>query len=148
MAKDWEYWKNQFIEDQIQSSLAWFERIEKLTMSPIESIAFLYLSEYADNNFQPLELEVLPQKKIGKYTVDFLLVHENLNLFIVIECDGHQFHEKTKKQAAHDKERDRFFTKKGYILLRYTGSQICEDPQEMTEDISEIIIRRMEEYAS
>lgn len=145
MIKDWEYWQNRYIEEQVQYSLAWFKRIEKQTASPIESIVCLYLREFANNDFQPLELDVVPQSKIENYTVDFLVIHEKSKTWIVIECDGHDFHEKTKKQAAHDKKRDRFLVKKGFFLLRYTGSQICENPQEIIDDVSEIIIRQTEQ---
>lgn len=47
---------------------------------------------------------------------------------IIIECDGHEFHEKTKSQAKRDKERDRIFTRNGYHILRYTGQEITIDP--------------------
>lgn len=144
MAKDWEYWKNQYIEDQIQTSLSWFKRIENQTRSPIENIACLYLREFANNDFPPLELEIFPQFKLGNYTVDFLVEHHPTNVNIIIECDGHEFHEKTKKQAGHDKKRDRFFTKRGFYVLRYTGSQICENPLEIIKDVEEILITARE----
>lgn len=140
MTKDWSYYKDKHIENQIQSLLGWFERIEKSTMSPIESIACLYLRDFANLNFGPLELEVIPQCKLGPYTVDFLVKYDRCDLHIIVECDGHEFHEKTKKQAAHDKKRDRYFTKQGYYVLRYTGSQICDNPDEMIRDIEEIVI--------
>lgn len=144
MAKDWEYWKNKYIEDQIQFSLAWFSRIEKQTQSPIENIACLYLRDFANTDFQPLELEIVPQCKLGDYTVDFLVIHNPTKTHIIVECDGHDFHEKTKKQASHDKKRDRFFTKRGYYVLRYTGTQVCEDPLEIIKDVEEIIISALE----
>lgn len=46
----------------------------------------------------------------------------------VIECDGHDYHEKTKKQAKRDKERDRNMTQLGYTVIRFTGSEIFENP--------------------
>jgi very-short-patch-repair endonuclease len=74
---------------------------------------------------------VAPQVRIDKYRVDFVIRH----LFglsgragIVIECDGHDFHEKTKKQAAKDKARDRDLQQMGYRVFRYTGSEIWKDP--------------------
>lgn len=78
------------------------------------------------------ELVVLlePQKKIGKYRADFCLTvwdGQKLNKLIV-ECDGHDFHERTKEQAARDKARDRHFTMGGYSILRFTGSEIFKNP--------------------
>ena len=69
---------------------------------------------------------ICPQFQIGQYRVDFaiLIICTEGELRIVIECDGHDFHEKTKEQAAHDKARDRYLTDEGYRVLRFTGSEI------------------------
>jgi hypothetical protein len=47
---------------------------------------------------------------------------------VVVECDGHDFHERTKEQAQRDKARDRAFHAAGYTVLRFTGSEIWKDP--------------------
>jgi very-short-patch-repair endonuclease len=73
---------------------------------------------------------VLSQKKIGAYTVDFYLFAKTAcsgPLRIVIECDGHDFHERTKQQAAHDRRKDRWLQSQGFIVMRYTGSEIWAD---------------------
>jgi very-short-patch-repair endonuclease len=46
---------------------------------------------------------------------------------MIVECDGHDFHEKTKEQARHDKERDRNLQSLGYFVYRYTGSELYAD---------------------
>ena len=45
---------------------------------------------------------------------------------IAVECDGHEFHEKTKQQAARDKARDRD---------RFTGSEIWKDPGACADEV-------------
>jgi very-short-patch-repair endonuclease len=73
---------------------------------------------------------VFPQVTIGAYCVDFLILHiEGLEGLggVVVECDGHAFHDRTKEQAAHDKARDRFLQERGYKVLRFTGSEICRN---------------------
>lgn len=45
----------------------------------------------------------------------------------VIECDGHDFHERTKEQARHDRRRDREVQSFGLPILRFTGSEIYAD---------------------
>lgn len=47
---------------------------------------------------------------------------------LIVECDGHDFHERTKEQAARDRARDRAATLSGYDIMRFTGSQIWGDP--------------------
>ena len=72
-----------------------------------------------------------PQIQIGPYRVDFLLAMycsatEPLSL-VAVECDGHDFHEKTKHQAARDKRRDRDLQMRGVQVFRYTGAEIWHD---------------------
>lgn len=70
------------------------------------------------------------QIQIGPYRVDFLLDHEPSRDLppLIVEVDGHNWHEKTKEQAQRDKARDRFLVGRGYRLVRFTGSEIFADP--------------------
>lgn len=74
-------------------------------------------------------LWVYPQIKIGAYRVDFLLVHTWYGDMerLIVECDGHDFHERSKEQARRDKARDRYLVSAGHRLVRYTGSEIYAD---------------------
>jgi hypothetical protein len=58
---------------------------------------------------------------------------------IVIECDGHDFHERTKQQAARDKSRDRQLITLGYHVLRFTGSEIWADPRRCAKEVSRLV---------
>lgn len=76
---------------------------------------------------------VFPQVRIGRYRVDFLVIFgtggRNSEVqSIVVECDGHDFHERTKEQAAADRSRDRDLQYWDYKVLRFTGSEIHRDP--------------------
>lgn len=46
---------------------------------------------------------------------------------IVLEVDGHAFHERTKEQATRDKARDRLLQSRGYKVFRFTGSDVWKD---------------------
>ena len=48
---------------------------------------------------------------------------------VAIEVDGHNFHERTKEQAALDRSRDRGLTLAGWSVLRFTGSEVWHDPE-------------------
>jgi very-short-patch-repair endonuclease len=74
-------------------------------------------------------LFMVPQAPIGRYRADFalLMMAEGQTARLVVECDGHDFHEKTKQQAAHDKARDRYFVQKQWPVMRFTGSEIYRD---------------------
>lgn len=53
----------------------------------------------------------------------------NRQMHLVVECDGHDFHEKTKEQAARDKKRDRDLAELGFRVLRFSGSEIYKEPR-------------------
>lgn len=76
-------------------------------------------------------IQLCTQVQIGTWRADFLGFARgadvNNPMGLVIECDGHDFHEKTKEQAARDKVRDRYFASAGYHVLRFTGSEIWRD---------------------
>ena len=82
-------------------------------------------------------LHIYPQTEVDGYRLDFLFVdctNEEEICFTVVECDGHDYHERTKQQASHDKRRDRHFTKKGWKVVRFTGSDIWADPAGCVEE--------------
>ncbi|MBE7157819.1 MAG: DUF559 domain-containing protein [Rhodospirillales bacterium] len=56
---------------------------------------------------------------------------------LVVECDGHEFHERTKEQAARDKQRDRFLFNAEYPVMRFTGSEIVAGPLRCAQSIME-----------
>ncbi len=66
--------------------------------------------------------DIQAQVWIEKYRVDFFVKSKNL----IIELDGHDFH-KTKEQRTNDAIRQRFLEKKGYRLIRFTGSEIHQN---------------------
>jgi very-short-patch-repair endonuclease len=50
-----------------------------------------------------------------------------MDVRVVVECDDHEYHERTKQQAIRDKTRDRAFQAQGFQVLRFTGSEIWRD---------------------
>lgn len=73
---------------------------------------------------------VMAQQPIGKYRADFvvqLFLEGVLRSTVVVECDGHDFHERTKEQASRDRSRDRAMTADGYTVMRFTGAEIHKD---------------------
>lgn len=88
-----------------------------------------------------LEFWITPQARVGKYKADFLVWFQCRRSVggIAVECDGHAFHEKTKEQASRDKERDRFFLKSGYPVMRFSGSDIYKDPVACADEVAEAL---------
>lgn len=116
--------------------------------SPIEQLLGLALKDYEKIFNIKAELGVYtidPQYEIEcfgkKYRVDFYITamrNDKLKC-VIVECDGYDFHEKTKEQATRDKQRDRFLTKAGYTVIRFTGSEIWDNPQKCVREIIDIL---------
>ena len=133
---------------------SWYDGI-KQCQSPIEGILFTELlfitSGFNDINFSEKPLPKHPQqvvgilscqKKVGKYKADFcidIMLGGKVNS-LIIECDGHDFHEKTKEQAKHDKKRDRYLTANGHNIMRFTGSEIFNEPKKCAEEVRSYLI--------
>jgi very-short-patch-repair endonuclease len=82
----------------------------------------------------PVRFIIEPQAKILNYRTDFLIACEIpwrgefiRSAMVVVECDGHDYHERTKEQAKRDKKRDRVLQSNNLNVFRYTGSEIWED---------------------
>ena len=81
---------------------------------------------------------IIPQLAIGRYRADFAVLIKNFAgdvLQMVVECDGHDFHEKTKVQAQRDKKRDRDMQRAGWQVFRFTGSEIFKDISECVGEL-------------
>lgn len=76
---------------------------------------------------------------IGSYRAD-LLVEDIYDNFTAIECDGHDWHERTKQQASADRARDRALLRLGIPTLRFTGSDIVYNDHACATEILEIVL--------
>lgn len=82
------------------------------------------------------DIYVEQQVELGGWRVDFVIHRYNWAmkaedrgwLHLIVECDGHDFHERTKVQAARDRSRDRAAAIEGLTVLRFTGSELWNDP--------------------
>lgn len=90
----------------------------------------------------PAQWELVPQFQWEGYRIDFAVFTE-LPYPIFVECDGHDFHERTKEQAARDRGKDRKIQHANIPILRFTGSQIYADPLECGFEICQFIHKRL-----
>lgn len=120
--------------------------------SPIEQIFFMALRvqcqqmgiefttlvepEFIKPGFH-FTLYISPQKKIGNYKVDF---HIKLKQGcgeseLVVELDGHDFHDKDKRQRSYEKARDRYLLQQGFKVFHFTGSDVVKSPQHVAYEV-------------
>jgi len=105
--------------------------------------------EYGDREDWTGTVLIEPQARMGEHRVDFLITYKEvvpdfsktkklpegmeipsskeITKKMVVECDGHDFHDRSKEQARKDRERDRMLQSLGYPVYRYTGSEIWAD---------------------
>lgn len=100
--------------------------------SPIESRLALHLC----SQVAPIE-DIVSQHHVEPYRLDFAAV----GMKLAIECDGHEFHERTKEQARRDKSRDRALTAAGWRVLRFTGSEVWADPARCAREVFNLVAR-------
>lgn len=65
------------------------------------------------------------------------------HVVLAIECDGHDFHEKTKEQARRDKSRDRLLMANGIHTIRFTGSEVFRRAQVLWESDIDPVLRSL-----
>lgn len=140
------------------SQFMYTSMLEDGLSSPIEDLFFIAFNlqcaaEYHEvnpltvpgANGKPIEGDgvfIKAQQKIGKYRVDFLIYQNGIApndicTPVIVELDGHNFHDKDKYQRAYEKSRDRFLVKHGYKVLHFTGSEVVADPHKVAfESIS------------
>lgn len=58
---------------------------------------------------------------------------------VVVECDGHDFHERTVQQASSDRRRDRKLQHCGIPILRFTGTDVVRGSTEFAQEIADFI---------
>ena len=85
-----------------------------LTESPIEDIL--------RRELRARQIDFEAQKKIGRYRVDFFFPQADL----IVEAEGKQYHS-SPEQTQYDQKRQSILMKKGYLFLRFGGSEIYND---------------------
>ena len=144
--------------------------LERGMTSPIEHMFWVAVNVLCEAEFTELNPDLIfspdgnhqiargiylrPQCPVGKYRVDFLLnqfgvAPEEKYSPVIVELDGHDFHDKDKRQRSYEKARDRFLVKQGYRVLHFTGSDVVKDPFKVAFEALELVgcfIGSREEY--
>lgn len=134
--------------------------VEMDMTSPIEHLFWIAANLLCEANYQVVnpECEYSPdgnhkygygvyiqqQFPVGNYKVDFLLSQHGVGpdeilTPVVVELDGHAFHDKDKRQRSYEKARDRHLVKAGYRVIHFTGSDVVADPFKVAFEALEMI---------
>lgn len=86
---------------------------------------------------------VHPQFEWEGYRMDFCIEMKAAGQKVFIECDGHDFHERTPEQAERDRKKDRLAQDRGISILRYTGREIHRSPAHCVSEIIGFLQNRL-----
>jgi len=155
-----------FVDDMLADAESFIEayhdKLSPLCDSPIEELfatAFLFcnamrndpvavISDKSETTKDGRRWFIEPQVTLLGARVDFLIgVYPKVDgQFVIVECDGHDFHERTPKQAARDRSRDRAFQAAGYKIFRFTGTEIHRKPSECARDVVKELLKMVGEW--
>lgn len=120
--------------------------------SPIEQILSLYLTnlQISYNDWNPfikvsnfVSNQEITCENGKKYRLDFYFIvnYKNQEVkYFGIECDGYEFHQKTKEQVEYDNQRQRDLQNEGIEIIRFSGSEIRKNPEKCAEEVKKIIL--------
>lgn len=154
-------WYN-FLNEKIREELAFLKDYYSATInesvvgceSPIEQLLSLRLNDlrYGFNYWNPfIDMSWISNnqeiicKNGKKYRLDFYFIVDYKNQETVkfdIECDGYEFHQKTKEQVECDNQRQRDLQNEGFEIIRFSGSEIWKDVRKCVNEIQNIILSK------
>lgn len=137
-----------------------FFLMSELVESPIEQLLGAFLLCINDG-YNEVVFDIFPgafpgpqfgtyfrcQNRVYEYRADFLFKVNCLGDYkvLVVEVDGHDFHERTKQQAAYDKSRNRALQRRGIHVIRFTGSEVYKNPAQCAEEVQDYLARLVQE---
>lgn len=141
--------KNDFISFQDKTGKGYKEYFEYLKKAvddgEVDGIIlyhFFYYDTFDGENAIHLTLQPkFPNLNVKGKTIrtDMLLWKPNNESFkLIIECDGYEYHS-DKKMFISDRIRDRILNNAGFQVRRYSGTEICEDPIRLSNELFEYI---------
>jgi very-short-patch-repair endonuclease len=121
--------------------------------SPIETILGAAVLLYFRDADKPLKLCMpgeldkakgergllfVPQFKWSIYRSDWAIYNPKTSGAMLLECDGKEFHS-SADQIAHDKKKDAAAHDRGYLTMRFTGSEIHRSADNCAGKVFQVI---------
>ncbi|TDH58249.1 DUF559 domain-containing protein [Dankookia rubra] len=135
--------------------------VTEMVESPIEAMFGAWVVLFGNDGYNDIEFSFgpesrfdpewgtnfTPQVTVAEYRADFLfkVCLKGSFRMLAVECDGHDYHERTADQAARDRSRDRRLLTNGIHVLRFTGREIVRDLEACMDDLSDALSRLAEE---
>lgn len=98
----------------------------------------LKLCKMIDLRSAPDALLLVPQFAWSYYRSDWAILNPKREGALLIECDGKDFHS-SAEQRKHDWQKDANAHDRGYLTMRFTGSQIHKDADGCAQKIFDAV---------
>jgi very-short-patch-repair endonuclease len=84
---------------------------------------------------------IVPQMVVDRFRLDFGILIGGMagTKTIGVECDGHDFHERTAWQATRDKFCDRVIQSQGIQVFRFTGKEIVAAADDLIDQVDSVV---------
>ena len=130
-----------------QMDHGWISYACSVTESPLEA-AFCIWWEICSGWYG--KAGILPQREVAVdgevFRVDFMAgIPAGYDLVVdptkclVVELDGHEFHERTKQQVERRNYRDRKLMEAGWRVLHFSGSEFHRDPLYVIDTVQKAV---------
>jgi very-short-patch-repair endonuclease len=80
----------------------------------------------------------VPQFKWSIYRSDWAIYNPKTSGAMLLECDGKEFHS-SADQVAHDEKKDAAAHDRGFLTMRFTGSQIHRDADSCAQKVYDVV---------
>lgn len=77
-----------------------------------------------------------------RHYADFAILAPRRDLFLAIEVDGREWHERTREQVERDRQRERRLTAAGWTVVRFAGREVWRDARGCAEELASICTAR------
>lgn len=83
-------------------------------------------------------LLLVPQFDWSYYRSDWAIFNPKTSGALLLECDGKEFHS-SADQVAHDRKKDEAAHDRGYLVMRFSGSQIYRDADGCANRVFQVV---------
>lgn len=122
------------------------EQLLAINLERINLLNFISFNPFIDVIAIDKQQDIRVSRKTT-YRVDFLITVDYKNQGLkgfVIECDGHEFHQKTKEQVEKDNQKTRDLQMKGLEVIRFSGTEIWHRGYKCACEIRKLILSKCE----
>lgn len=114
--------------DFVEALWPFYKDILRACESPIEKLLAGCLLQ------RGMEDRMQVQVEAGRYRLDIVV-----DGWLVVECDGFQWHYEREEQVAADLRRTRWLLSQGYSVIRFTGKEIWNDLERCADEVQAVL---------